>query len=222
MIIAKNLKSVYEKHKQEIHKLVALDQNKPIGFDELEYSFSDLQGRKYYSFPESTSLPIERLAKIEECKALMSSGLHHGTIQEICGLMDEILSKIVNTGLDNEVKKHGSKNIGKLSVLIKELQEREKTFIPIELFYAFLSHQLVREDENPYVVNNSIHLDKIASLMDLNEKIGGFFFGQKELKLLRNLLNLSESEWNEYWQASKLYHQARSKALKTFLFEVEY
>lgn len=221
MILSKNVESFYKKHKEEILKLVAKDQNKPIGFDELEYSFVDMLGRRYYSFPEATALPIERLAKLEEYKVLMSSGLHNGVIEELTNAMDNILSNIVNSGLETEVKKNSSKNLANLGMLINEIKERQKIFIPIELFYAFLSCQLVREDESPYVFNESIHKDKIVALMELNEKNGGFFFGQKELSLLRNLLNMQEEEWNEYWQTSMEHHRHRRKALEIYLLGKE-
>ena len=217
MIIAKNLQSVYKNNKEEILKLVAKDQNKPMGFDELEYSFIDLQGKKYYSFPEATALPIERLAKMEEYKVYMSSGLHNQAITEITDYMQSILEKIVNSGIDNEVKKNSSKNIGDLGMLIRELKERQKTFIPIEIYYAFLAIQLVREDENPYMFNNSVHNSKIAALMDLNEQNGGFFFGQKESKQLQSWLNMSEIEWSEYWENSMVFHRIKLKALETYL-----
>ncbi len=219
MILSKDVESFYKKHKEEILKLVAKDQNKPIGFDELEYSFVDMLGRRYYSFPEATALPIERLAKLEEYKVLMSSGLHNGVIEELTNAMDNILSNIVNSGLETEVKKNSSKNLANLGMLINEIKERQKIFIPIELFYAFLSCQLVREDESPYVFNESIHKDKIVALMELNEKNGGFFFGQKELSLLTNLLNMQEEEWNEYWQTSMEHHRYRRKALEIYLSE---
>lgn len=221
MILFKDVESFYKKHKEEILKLVAKDQNKPIGFDELEYSFVDMLGRRYYSFPEATALPIERLAKLEEYKVLMSSGLHNGVIEELTNAMDNILSNIVNSGLETEVKKNSSKNLANLGMLINEIKERQKIFIPIELFYAFLSCQLVREDESPYVFNESIHKDKIVALMELNEKNGGFFFGQKELSLLRNLLNMQEEEWNEYWQTSMEHHKHRRKALEIYLLGKE-
>jgi hypothetical protein len=177
----------------------------------------DLQGKKYYSFPEATALPIERLAKMEEYKVYMSSGLHADMVTEITEYMESILGKIVNSGLDNEVKKNSSKNIGDLGMLIRELKERQKTFIPIEIYYAFLAIQLVREDENPHIFNNSVHNSKIAALMDLNEMNGGFFFGQRESKQLQSWLNMLEPEWNEYWQNSIQFHQTRIKALETYL-----
>ena len=217
MIIAKNLQSVYKNNKEELLKIIAKDQNKPMGFDELEYSFVDLQGKKYYSFPEATALPIERLAKMEEYKVYMSSGLHADMVTEITEYMESILGKIVNSGLDNEVKKNSSKNIGDLGMLIRELKERQKTFIPIEIYYAFLAIQLVREDENPHIYNNSVHNSKIAALMDLNEMNGGFFFGQKESKQLQSWLNMLEPEWNEYWENSMVFHKIRTKALETYL-----
>jgi hypothetical protein len=217
MIISKNVESFYNKHKEELLKLIAKDQNKPLGFDEMEYAFVDMKGRKYYSFSEATALPIERLGKLEEYKVLMSSGLHNGVVSEITEAMEDIVSKIVNSGLDQEVKKNSSKNLANLGLLINELKERQKIFIPIELFYAFLSCQLVREDENPYVFNESIHKDKIVSLMELNEQNGGFFFGQRELNLLKNLLNMQEEEWNEYWLTSMAHHKHRRKALEIYL-----
>lgn len=221
MILAKDLKSVYENHKDELMKMVAKDQNKPIGFEDLVYSFSDLDGKKYYSFTESTNLPIERLAKLEEYQVLMTSGLHNGRIDEITTYMDNILSSVVNTGLDDEVKKKSSKNLAKLGLLIQELKTAKDNFIPVELFYSMLAVQLVREDENIYSINDTTIHEKVIAFQKLSESNGGFFFGLKELKLVQSLSAMSENEWNEYWKQSKQYHEARKKALRTYLLDVE-
>lgn len=204
-----NLQSFYNKKKSELTKLVALDQN--IAFDRsaMEYCLVDLQGKKYYSFPESLALPLERLGKIEEFKIWMASGLHEETINLICDQMEKILSEGIKDG-------KGTANIG---MLIAELRDRQKMALPIELFYNYLAIQLIREDENPEVYNNQIHLEKIYALKELNEQTGGFFFGLKELNQLQRLLNMSASEWNEYWQNSIIQHQNRLKALMIVLQE---
>lgn len=217
MIIAKNLDSLYKKHKDEIDKIVARNQNRPVGFDELEFAFLDLNGKKYYSFPESTAIPMVRLGKLEEYRVLMSSGLHNGVVTEITEQMEKILGGIVNTGLDVEVKKHSSKNIANLGMLITELRERSKTFVPVELMFAFLSVQLVREDENPYTFNEQIHIDKITQLQAINDEFGGFFFGRKELKQLIDLQSMSNEEWSAYWEKSMYHHRIRQKALTDYL-----
>lgn len=217
MIIARDLESLYKKHKDELDKIVARNQSRPIGFDELEFAFLDLNGKKYYSFPEATSIPMVRLGKLEEYKVLMSSGLHNGLVNELTEHMDKILANIVNSGLDVEVKKNSSKNIANLGMLITELRERSKTFVPVELMFAFLSAQLVREDENPYTFNEQIHIDKIAQLQAINEEFGGFFFGRKELKQLIDLQNISADEWSEYWQRSLVHHRIRQQALNDYL-----
>lgn len=199
----------YKHYKEEVKKLVALDQNVPFDIGSMEFTLYDLLGKKYYSFPESTAIPMERLAKIEEFKVWMSCGLHAGSIELICEQMEKILSDGIKNG----------KGTAQIGLLISELRTRKEMSIPIELFYNYLAVQLVREDEKPEVFNNQIHLEKIVALQDMTKETGSFFFGLKELKMLRNWSDMSEDEWDSYWANSIKLHQNRLQALMTVLQE---
>lgn len=202
-----NLQSLYNKKKTEFSKLVALDQNTSFDIGQMEYSLVDLNGKKYYSFPETLAIPLERLGKIEEYLQWITSGLTGDSLEFLCNEMDKLLSE----GLKN------GKNAGMLGMIIIEIKHRKNMAIPVELMYNLLAVQLIREDENPEVFNNHIHLEKIVALKELNEKTGGFFFGLKELKKLQSLLDMSPEKWSEYWEASIVQHRIRLEALMTVL-----
>lgn len=202
-----NLESLYKKRKTDLNKLFALDQHLKTDIGSLEYCMTDLMGKKYYSFPENLALPLERLGKVEEFKIWMSSGLHTESLELICSNMEKILSEGIKDG----------KGTAMIGLFIAELRERKNMAIPVELFYNYLAVQLIREDENIDVFNNQIHLEKIIALKEVNEQMGGFFFGLRELKMLQNLLNMSAEEWNSYWESSIIQHRNRLQALMTVL-----
>lgn len=203
----KDYKKIYEANKEEFKRLVALDQNKPIGTADLKHTCIDLQGKSYYSFTDAVDIPLERLAKIEEYKLWLSSGLHKETVEVLCDKAEEILSSGLTKG----------KGSAKLGLIISELRERQNMVVPVELLYNLIAVQLVREDENPNVFNNEIHLQKIVALKELSDQSGSFFFGWSELKQLQGWLNMSEAEWVQYWRESTLTHQRRMEALKQVL-----
>lgn len=202
-----NIQSFYNKRKTEFSKLVALDQNVAFDIGSMEYSLVDLSGKKYYSFPESLALPLERLGKVEEYLQWITSGLTGDTVEMFCDEMDKLLSDGLKTG----------KNAAKIGLLLSEIRERKNMAIPVELMYNLLAVQIIREDENPEVFNNQIHLEKIIALKELNDQTGGFFFGLKELKKLQDLFNMSPEKWSEYWENSITQHRIKLEALMTVL-----
>lgn len=203
----KTNKEIYEKNREEFKKLVAMDQNRPTNIQDLTFSMYDLNGKSYYVFNDSLDMPLERLAKIEEYKIWVASGLHSNVVDQLCDSAEEILAGGLTKG----------KGAAKLGLILSEIRERKNMSVPVELLYNILAVQLIREDENPNSFHNEIHLQKIVALKDITEKQGSFFFGMKELRLLHDWLNMSEVEWKEYWQSSITMHNRRTQALKQVL-----
>lgn len=164
-----------------------------IPHSKLELCFTDSKGKKYYKFPEDMSLPLERFGKLQEYMMWMSAGL---TSNELDLLLDEA-DKALTEGLTQK------KNASKIGFIISQIRDRKSMVIHTELLYNFMAVQTVREDEAAEVVNNAIHLDKVNQFKE-ETKNGKtyFFFHSLGLKKLNDLFNMSEAEWNKFWEES--------------------
>lgn len=164
-----------------------------IPHSKLELCFTDCNGKKYYKFPESMSLPIERFGKLQEFMMWMSASL---TGQELELLIDEAEKALMTAMTDK-------KGFAKIGYVLTMIKERKTMCVHTELLYNFLSVQVIREDEKPEFFNNAIHLEKIDQFK--KETADGKtydFFLRIGLKKLNDLFNMSEAEWNQFWGES--------------------
>lgn len=176
-----------------------------IPHSKLEFCFFDSNGLKYYKFPEAMSLPIERFGKLQEFMMWMSAGL---TSVELDTLLDEADKAIIG-GLTT------GKNASKIGYIITQIRERKTMVIHTELLYNFLAVQIIREDEPTEHFNNAIHLEKIQQFKQETKDGRTYdFFLRIGLKKLNDLFNMSEAEWNQYWQESLQAQQILKEATK--------
>lgn len=203
------LKRLWDENREEFLKIFAHEQSKPITHSQLEQIFVDRKGQIYYRFPESTALPIERLGKVNEFIAWMSAGMS-GSEQEL--FLNEI-DKALMDGLRNQDKRSAAR----IGSVVQQMRERRKMIIHTELLYNFLAVQWVREDEQPDVYNNEIQMQKVEQFKEeVAHSNSYFFFQQRELKRLNDLLNFTEEEWERYWQESQLKQKALKEALAIY------
>lgn len=199
----------YVLHKEELLKIFAHEQAKPITHAQLEQCFVDRNGKRYYRFPESVALPIERLGERDKLMMWMSAGL---TASEQEMFFEEI-DKALSDGLANKDKR-ASARIGSC---IQQMRERRKMVIHTELLYNFLAVQWVREDEAPDTYNQEIQLQKVAQFKEeVAHSNSYFFFQQKELKRYFDFTNFTEAEWNQWWSESVVKQKALRTALEVY------
>ena len=178
-------------------------QNKPVTHQNLEYAFTDTQGKKYYRFPQSVSMPVERYGHLTKFITLMSARL---TPDNMDRLLDKALS-IIQEGIGKD------KNAAKVAALIYELKDRDKWIVPAQLVYDILAVQYIREDELPDTFSNEIHKEKVSTFMNDISK-SSFFFHLPELKKLTNSTLMSQEEWEKYCEESMAQNEAISGILK--------
>lgn len=159
----------------------------------LEYCFSDSLGVKYYKFPESMSLPLERLGNLNNYMMWMSSAI---TSKELDSLLDQA-DKALTEGLLQK------KNAAKIGFIHEEIRNRKNMVIHTELLYNFLAVQVIREDEAAEFFNNAIQMEKVERFKEetKNGKTYDFFL-RIGLKKVNALYNMSEAEWDKYWEES--------------------
>lgn len=212
MIYIGSKNKLIERLKPEFQKQ---QERKPLSHADLEWVYTDLNQVKYYRFPDTMRLPLERFGKTKEYLMWIAAGI---TPSELDLLLD-----FADTALEEGIKSKGSKAAGKIGWVLQELRFRRKMILHTELLYNFLACQWIREDEEPTTFNNEIQLQKVSQFKEeVHGKDSFFFFQQKELKILQERLNLSHSEWIAYWEESQIQQQALREILKPYSSDLVY
>lgn len=180
------------------------ESRKPVQVKSLELVFTDMNGKNYYRFPEGMLIPIERWGKAKDYMQWMAAGI---SPVELDKLLD-----FAERSLDEGIKK--GKGMARVGFALQELRDRRNMIIHTELIYNFLAVHWVREDEQPEVIDEQIHREKVEQFK--REVIEGdtyFFFHQAELKKIYEPFNLSQSELTAYLQDSIVKQEALKKML---------
>lgn len=159
-------------------------QGKKIDLQNLKLEFVDLDGKQYYAFPKEVSLPIGRLAKLQEYVMWLQKGIDGEEYNAMLDAADVALTD----GLTN--KKGGSR----IGFIISELKDRKNMVVHEELFYNFIAVQLIRSDESVTEFNNDIQMQKVDSIRKINQKDEGFFLIIQKFLGVLNLSNTTREE----------------------------
>lgn len=204
MIIAKNIRTLYESHKTELRLLMALD--KPKSHAQMEFAMTDSNGMNYSKYPQDAIIPVERWGKINEYMMWMSAGLTSTELDKLLAVAEEAIAD----GL-----KKDTRNIAKISTVINQIRERKNMVIHTELFYNYVAVQLVREDEKPDEFNNEIQLQKVEQFKKEVAQGNCYdFFFSIGLSKLNSLMSMSKQEWEQFWISSQQEQQLLNQAVK--------
>lgn len=194
MIFAKNIKSLWQKHGEELKKFYVSEQNKPVLWGNLEtMPFTDTKGKRYGRFPADMALPVARLAKLMLFYQYLSKGLSPEEDAQIDNAIESALMEGVTVIHQNGVKGVNENGwYARVLALIHERRKRKDLTDHMQLFYNILAVQIVREDESPTDYNEEIQREKVLEFAN-NEtpERAMFFFQQPELKNLTGLSKLS-------------------------------
>jgi hypothetical protein len=157
----------------------------------------------YYKFPKELNLPIERFSMVMALMERLSSGLSGSEMDLILEKMELALS----AGLSNP------KNAALIATYIHIIRERNDTVIHRDILINLAATWLVRDDENPNVINADIHKEKVT-LFDAMCKEGSHdFFTRIGIEPLVPLLTMSASDFQILWDHNVQQQQLLIKAL---------
>jgi len=184
-------------------------QNKPYKFSQLEYRLTDSNGNRYYGFPENLSISEDRYNKLQEFLIWLSNGL---TPESLNTLIDKA-NKAIEDGV---VKLANNKRVNmiKVGAVLHEIKTRQDMIKPAELLYNIIAVQLIREDEDPMLFNNSVHLEKVEQIKAEKELGNSFFFSIPESQKVWKYQSMSEAQWTEYLDKSEEAHQKMGEMLE--------
>lgn len=164
------------------------EENKPIGFEDLQYAFTDYDGKKYYSF-QSLTIPPTREGKKNEYIMWLSAGVTAEQQNELLDLAEAAIE-------DGVIKMKDKKrfNVVKLAAIIQELRQRQNVN-NAEVIYNILAVTLVREDESPSKFDEDIQEQKVKQFAKDAAGENRFFFAMPELNRYFGSLSISKENW---------------------------
>jgi hypothetical protein len=133
----------------------------------------------------------------------LSSGLSGNELNLILEKMDLALS----AGLSNP------KNAALIATYIHIIRERNDTVIHRDILINLAATWLVRDDENPSVINVDIHKEKVNQFDAMCKEGSHDFFTQIGIEPLMPLLTMSPNDFQTLWDHNVVQQDSLIKAL---------
>lgn len=175
----------------------------------MEKHFVDSKGNVYYRYQKDFDIPILRFKEIQTRLALFSSGLSETSIKLIC----ESMKKALNSGRKSDLAVIGA--------LIIEMEKRANIYIDTDLLMDTACLLYIRGDENPAIIDWSIHKEKVTQLTV--DSMGGLydFFYTTGLVTYLPFVGTTEEEFNLYYRESEVKMKAIQKFNQKYITESE-
>lgn len=157
--------------------------------------YTDRAGRVYYKYNDELDMCVIRKGEIDKCLMELSYG------KDYIDVFKGIKAMLGETDKRGNIKP----NIEGVGYLAEEVLVRDKYLIIPDILMKVCANTLVREDENPLIVDQEILDQKIATFKTEIQRGGlrDFFYSAGTLRLLE-LPNMSTTEFNSRMLASEM------------------
>lgn len=164
------------------------------------------EGHTYYRFPKEVNLPLERFSMSMALLERLSSGVSGSEMELILTEME----KALGAGLSNP------KNAALVATYIHVIRERQDTVIHRDILLNIAATWIVRDDEDPAIVNSDIHNYKLELFEQLSKGGAKDFFSSLGIDPLMPLLTMSPKDFQILWE----YNLEVQRNLKSTLFRL--
>jgi hypothetical protein len=120
----------------------------------------------------------------------LSSGLSGNEMESILNEMEKALS----AGLGNP------KNAALMATYIHIIRERQDTVIHRDLLLNIAATWVLRDDEDPYIINPDIHKEKLDVFEAMCKEGSHDFFTQLGIEPLTPLMSMSAEDFQTLWE----------------------
>jgi hypothetical protein len=146
-------------------------------------------GYNYLRFPKETNMPLERFSMSMALLERLSSGISGSEMEGILEGMEKALS----AGLSNP------KNAALVATYIHIIRERQDTIIHRDLLLNIAATWLIRDDEDPAIINNDIHKEKLEVFEKMCKEGSHDFFTRVAIEPLTPLMSMSAEDFKTLW-----------------------
>lgn len=163
-----------------------IPRSKPAWATLCKLAYEDSNGMRYYQYQDELDMSLFRRGEIEKAKMELRYGTDYTDV--VNGIKGAI-------NRPNRKSGRMEPDIATAGYLVQELIDRKDLLIIPEILFKICATTLIREDENPYLVDQEILEQKIAVFKHEIQR-GGLhaFFQESGLLNLINLPNISRAE----------------------------
>jgi len=146
-------------------------------------------GYDYLRFPKETNMPLERFSMSMALLERLSSGISGSEMEGILEGMEKALA----AGLSNP------KNAALVATYIHIIRERQDTIIHRDLLLNIAATWIIRDDEDPTIINNDIHKEKLEVFEKMCMEGSHDFFTRLGIEPLIPLMSMSAEDMQKLW-----------------------
>lgn len=203
---------IIKDHKEDLIKAYIDSIQPAFDLSQLDFRFLDSKGRKYYSYNDKLQMSNDRVEMMTYHFIWYSNGLTERHLDDLLDVGEEALSK----GLAN-IEKNKMMNASIIGTVFNELRNRRNYVRPVELMLNMFVLNFIREDEDPKIYNEKIHLEKVSQLLEEINNGNSFFLQTKEWKTLFDYSIMSEEEWMRHLTTKQIEMEKAKKEIVYFL-----
>jgi len=178
-------------------------------FNNVKPFYKDSKGLYWYEYNDAMGMAPMRYVKLQKFLSIWNMNLTDTQLDELL----ELANTTIEDGL---VKKSNGKHINMLKIagILNEIKSRREYIRPFELLADLLAINFLREDEDYYMFDNKIHIEKKEYILEHAKKKEVFFLDMKFYRdVTKSSLDSSES-LQIYLEHSELQPKIHETALK--------
>lgn len=152
------------------------NKTKPVWAAACHTAYTDKKGRKYYAYQDETDMGVFRYGEMEKCFLELRYGMDYADIANA-------MQKAIN---QSSKKGQMTPDFTQISFLAQEIIDRKNMLIIPDILFNICATTLIREDENPYVIDQEILQQKVSTFKAEIQQGGlhAFFHANGWLKLI--------------------------------------
>jgi len=135
-------------------------------------------------------MPLERFSMSMALLERLSSGISGSEME----LILEGMEKALSAGLSNP------KNAALVATYIHIIRERQDTIIHRDLLLNIAATWIIRDDEDPTIINNDIHKEKLEVFEKMCKEGSHDFFTRLGIEPLIPLMSMSPEDFQKLWE----------------------
>lgn len=171
-------------------------------------SYTDKKGLRYYKHNDMLDMCVYRKGEIDKCLLELR---YSSSYSDVLNALKDSL---------NEHDKRGNMkpDLIKIGYLINELYDRDDMLLLSDILFKVCANTLIREDENPYIVDQEI-LEEKVNVFKAEIQRGGLhtFFQSVDLLRLIGLSTISPVELTRYMIDSETKQSVKIRQFKALI-----